>query len=199
LVLCCLRAGVGVVRLAFFTNMKLTSLHIHQQVRHPQYGVGEIKAMNEHTVDVQFADGRRTVAPETSGLEPADAQAVLTGMAKPLEQLIRETVQEVVGALGLERGDEEVRQLGTKWNGGKLVLRPADPTLQAKDLPVETFFHKIVGIRNQLRVLEQKLNAHEGLNDGEKVEFQQYISRCYGSLTSFNVLFRDKEDQFSSK
>ncbi len=179
--------------------MKLTSLHIHQQVRHPQYGVGEIKAMNEHTVDVQFADGRRTVAPETSGLEPADAQAVLTGMAKPLEQLIRETVQEVVGALGLERGDEEVRQLGTKWNGGKLVLRPADPTLQAKDLPLETFFNKIVGIRNQLRVLEQKLNAHEGLNDGEKVEFQQYISRCYGSLTSFNVLFRDKEDQFSSK
>jgi hypothetical protein len=177
--------------------MNVASLHIDQRVRHPGYGLGTIKAVTEHTAEVAFDDGtRRSVAPEASGLEPAEAHTAIAGLEMPLAQIIRDTVTATVAALGLERPGTAAGRLATRWHKGRLVLHPADPAAPTKEVELEVFFHKIVMMRDKLRVLEQKVNAHPKLADAEKVELQQYITGIYGSMTTFNILFREKEDQF---
>jgi hypothetical protein len=184
----------------YILPMKIESLHIGQRVRHPEYGSGTVKTISESVAEIQFdAGSRRAIAPEPSDLSPLDPQASVSGLAVPLKQFVTETLEAVIAKLGLENPGSVVDQLGVRWHHGKLVLHPSDPALQTKEVPLEVFFHKLVGVRNQLRVLEQKVNAHPGLTDGDKVEMQQYVSRCHGSLTTFNLLFKNKEDQFSSK
>ena len=177
--------------------MIVESLRIGMRVRHPAYGVGMITALTEHTADIRFDDGGvRTVSPDGSALQPMEATAEITGAAMPLAQLIRQTVDATVASLGLEKPERVTVELGQRWHGGRMMLHPADTSLQAKEVPMETFFHKIVMMRNQLRVLEQKINGHETLTDADKVELQQYITRCYGSMTTFNILFREKDAGF---
>jgi len=102
--------------------------------------------------------------------------------AQAIREVLREETQHVAVA--------------PKWEGGTLVMKPRDASLQAKELPLDSLFHKIVMIRDRLRVLEQKINASDKLTDAEKVDIQSYVTRCYGSLTTFNVLFRDEKDRF---
>ena len=104
-----------------------------------------------------------------------------------LELLLRRIIREESGITPVVPAE--------KWRGGTLVLRPGTSGLQEKTVPIETFFHKIVMLRNRLRTLEQQVNASE-LPDDAKVRLQTYISGCYGSLTTFNVLFADDDDQF---
>jgi hypothetical protein len=178
--------------------MNIETLHIGMKVRHPQYGVGSVKSLNEQTAEILFEDTSRTIAPASSDLQQAEPTATLSELEVPLANLISDTARAVVEALGLEQKDAVVEGLATRWQRGTLAMQPADTSLQPKELPVETFFHKIVMIRNNLRVLEQKVNASEKLSDADKFDLQQYITRCYGSLTTFNVLFKNKDDQFRS-
>jgi hypothetical protein len=103
-----------------------------------------------------------------------------------LTQVIREALREEGTPIAL----------APKWEGGTVILKPGDPGTQAKEVPLDSLFHKVVMIRDRLRVLEQRINGHEKLSDADKVELQQYVTRCYGSLTTFNVLFRDERDRF---
>jgi hypothetical protein len=104
-----------------------------------------------------------------------------------LEMLLRRVLREELGFTGTAPAE--------RWRGGELVLRPGKPGLQEKSWPIDSFFHKVVMIRNRLRTLEQQVNASE-LPDDAKVRLQSYVTACYGSLTSFNVLFADEDDQF---
>ena len=105
-----------------------------------------------------------------------------------IEMLLRRIIREETGLTSVAPAE--------KWRGGSLVLRPGAPGLQEKTWPIETFFHKVVMLRNRLRTLEQQVNAAQ-LPDDVKVRLQSYISGCYGSLTSFNVLFADEDDHFT--
>ena len=115
------------------------------------------------------------------------ASAMSTPAGDDLERMLRRVLREELGLTSVVAAD--------KWRGGELVLRPGKPGLQEKRWPIETFFHKIVMVRNRLRTLEQQVNASE-LPDDVKVRLQAYVSGCYGTLTSFNVLFADEDDQF---
>jgi hypothetical protein len=125
---------------------------------------------------------RAVVAEETGGAAMNTIEA-----SSDLELLLRRVLREEMGLTPVAPAE--------RWRGGELVLRPGKPGLQEKKWPIETFFHKVVMIRNRLRALEQQVNASE-MPEDQKVKLQGYVTACYGTLTSFNVLFADEEDHF---
>jgi len=159
---------------------------------HPKYGNGVIIGEQETYYEIYFPDhGEKEISKSFENLVVVKLVEKEASDAIPLEQIER-ILRDILEPI---TAPSEKVYLGERWANGKLILQPANKDLQTKELPVETFFHKIVMVRDRLRVMEQKINASK-LSDEEKVELQQYITRIYGSLTSFNVLFRFKEDQF---
>jgi hypothetical protein len=163
-------------------------------VDHEHYGKGKIT--EEHPVFWVIDFGRKGVMEVSKRKSELLTLIALPGeennqypfTMEELEKTLRRILEEYNGGGNVE--------LAGKWQGGTLVMEPGDTSLKSKEIPIETFFHKIVMLRDRLRVMEQKINAHPKLTDEDKIEMQQYITRIYGSLTTFNVLFQDKDDQF---
>jgi hypothetical protein len=176
--------------------MSTPILAVGMKITHPHHGEGIVEKVSEGSADIRFGNILRTIDPRLAEISVPEPTIKAGDAEIPLKRFVEGIVESVVDRLGVEKADANVSELGVRWHKGKVVLHPADPSLQTKEVPLEVFFHKIVMVRNQLRVLEQKINAHEKLSDGEKIEMQQYITRCYGSMTTFNVLFKEKEDQF---
>jgi hypothetical protein len=170
--------------------MKIETLYIGMKVRHPQYGVGTVRSLSEQTAEIAFDDATRTIAPASSDLQPAEATATLSGLEMPLGNVIRDTAHAVVEALGLEQKDVVVEGLATRWQRGALFMQPADSSLQPKEVPLETFFHKIVMIRNNLRVLEQKVNASDPPSPRLRRAKQTKRSRQVRPATIYHALLR---------
>jgi hypothetical protein len=170
-------------------------LNVGTRIDHPKYGEGIVSRNTQLTYKVIFIRGGE-IEFVKSGF---DADVLEENDEMPLKEP-RLNVKEFEKALKyiLDRynGLEYRVDLGEKWVGGTVLLKPGKPELQAKEMPIDTFFHKIVMVRDRLRVLEQNINSHAGLSDEDKINLQQYITRIYGSLTSFNVLFSEKEDYF---
>ena len=173
--------------------MELYDIGIGARVKHPTMGVGVVYAIDERTVHIFFREhgeqpisrsfeGLVTIAP---GVEIGAAELDIDSVKDALRAVLRE-----------ENMPQRPVHLARRWQRGMLEIKSADPGIKSKEVPIEDFFHKIVMIRDRFRVLEQKINAHPALSEAEKVELQQYITRCYGSLTTFNILFEDKEDHF---
>ncbi len=171
----------------------MEELSVGTRVDHPRYGEGIVSKNNLTAYEIFFERGGK--------MEITKRNTDLTVLKKnedaPKNGISIAEIETVMNyVLDKYAGLTEVIPLGEKWQGGTMLLQPENKELQPKEIPIETFFHKIVMLRDRLRVLEQNINSHKVLSDAEKVDFQQYITRVYGSLTTFNILFSEKEHYF---
>ena len=167
-------------------------LGIGTRLQHSQHGPGVIVAVKYATYLVSFINvGVKEIDKTDTHLEDIIPENV-SGEIETHSDIEKSLLK----ILQLWGGISENVPLGEKWNKGMMLLQPNDKSLKPKEIPITDFFHKIVMLRDRLRVLEQNINGSKNLSDEEKVNMQQYITRCYGSLTTFNVLFRNKEQWF---
>ncbi|HEY0678082.1 MAG TPA: hypothetical protein VGD17_07340 [Chitinophagaceae bacterium] len=172
--------------------MDQLKLGIGTRLQHSQYGPGVIAGVKYATYLISFIHhGVKEIDKNDTHLEEIIPENVSAEV-----ETTSETERSLLKILRLWGGITEHVQLGDRWQKGTMLLQPADKSLKPKEIPIEDFFHKIVMLRDRLRVLEQQINAHKQLSDTDKVNLQQYITRIYGSLTTFNVLFKNKEQWF---
>jgi hypothetical protein len=175
--------------------MEETALGVGSRVEHNHFGKGIVVESGSefYTIWFKSQNAAKSVSKDFTGLRVVEAKenagqqgnVSLADVEEALEQILDRRLNEF-----------QLVPMSNKWNNGMLILKPGEETLQTKELPIETFFHKIVMVRDRLRLIEQKINSHKGLTDEEKVDLQQYITASYGSLTTFNVLFKETHHQF---
>jgi hypothetical protein len=171
----------------------MEELAVGTRVDHPRYGQGIISKSYLTIYEIFFERGGKMELTKYN----TDIKVIAEPENKPRTGLTLAEVEEAITfVLNKYQAISQIVKIGDKWKGGNLIMKPANSELQPKEVPIETFFHKIVMVRDRLRVLEQNINSHPTLTDEEKVEMQQYITRAYGSLTTFNILFAEKEDYF---
>ncbi len=166
-------------------------LGIGSRINHPEFGDGVVIQVRPETYEITFMEhGTKQIKRSFSNfkvIEATEEERDLISFEK-VNRIFQNLLRNITDI-------QEIAPIGKKWQGGKIIFEPGDRNYQGKEIPMDVFFHKIVMIRDRLRVMEQRVNASD-LPDEEKVNLQQYITRIYGSLTSFNVLFADKKDHF---
>ncbi len=175
--------------------MDQLTLGIGTRLQHTQYGPGVVVGVKYATYLISFINhGVKEIDKTDTHLDEIIPENITAEI-----ETSSELETSLLKILRLWGNTQETVALGDKWLGGTMVLQPKDKTQKAKEVPIDIFFHKIVMLRDRIRVMEQQLNAHKQLSDEEKVNLQQYITRIYGTLTTFNVLFRDKEHWFTGE
>ena len=168
------------------------NLGIGTRLQHTQYGPGVIVGVRYATYLISFINhGIKEIDKTDKNLDEIIPENVTAEV-----ETVSEVERSLLKILRQWGGIQEIVPLGDRWIGGTMLLQAADKALKPKEIPIDDFFHKIVMLRDRLRVLEQNINSNKNLSDEDKVNIQQYITRCYGSLTTFNVLFKNKEQWF---
>ncbi|MDX1767399.1 hypothetical protein [Arenibacter troitsensis] len=166
-------------------------LGIGSRINHSEYGKGVVTNVTSKHYWVTFME---------NGLETIELDSnfdVIEAVEDEVDTIsFSEVEQSLISILKRWSDTSSITPIADKWKGGSLVLKPGDANLSDKEIPLDTFFHKIVMVRDRIRVMEQKINSSNNLDDQEKVDLQQYITRIYGSLTTFNVLFKNQSDNF---
>ena len=172
--------------------MDQLTLGIGTRLQHTHFGPGVIVGVKYAVYIISFINhGLKEVDKTDTHLDeiiPENVSAEIETTSELEKSLLK--------ILRMWGNTQETVALGDKWLGGTMVLQPKDKSQKSKEVPIDIFFHKIVMLRDRIRVMEQQVNAHKQLSDEDKVNLQQYITRIYGTLTTFNVLFRDKEHWF---
>jgi len=167
-------------------------LGIGTRLQHTQFGPGVIVGVRLATYLISFInEGIKEIDKTDDQLEEIIPEKVTVEL-----ETTSEVEKSLLKILRLWSDASEIVPLGDRWEGGTMLLQPADKTQKAKEIPIDVFFHKIVMLRDRVRVMEQQINSHKILSDEDKVNLQQYITRIYGSMTTFNVLFKNKENWF---
>ena len=173
-------------------EMDQLNLGIGTRLQHTQHGPGVIVGVRYATYLISFINaGVKEIEKTDTSLDEIIPENVTMEV-----ETVSEVEKSLLKILRMWGEVSEVVPLGDRWKGGVMLLQPADKSQKAKEVPIDVFFHKIVMLRDRLRVMEQQINAHKQLSDEDKVNLQQYITRIYGTLTTFNVLFKNKEHWF---